>query len=369
MKKKRQHFVPQHYLRQFRIEGTTLVAASLVEPYKFIGTAAINRQCQEDYFYGADGALDDLMTQCETDLAPVLARVTAHQDFDSKEMVALRMLSVLLHFRTKKAVENAKLFPRRIAFEVIKNGIERGKLPEPKGGWSEEMMDIEGVPGFLIKTAVLPCFFEMQTLQCKILKAPPQAYFITSDHPVVMLNPFAVGHQPGREFVGFGQSGFQLLLPIAPTLALMFADRGVYKLGCRRDRTIPISARDVDLINSLQVQSADNCLYFHCPGLEPEVRRLVQNAKRLRIPAKGFLRTYPGKNEREEFLHIRAESVRLPSSLTFCRYRRRIQRKAGTLRDPAWSAVIQRLFEEVERNPGDGDVFARLRVLLSDEAR
>ena len=53
---------------------THLVGTSVLDPYKFVGGAAINRQCYGDYFYGADGALDDLLRQGEIDPAPVMLK-------------------------------------------------------------------------------------------------------------------------------------------------------------------------------------------------------------------------------------------------------------------------------------------------------
>jgi hypothetical protein len=75
------------------------------------------------------------MGETEANLAPVVIRVAEKECFDSTESVALRLLAATLHSRTRKAVEIAKVVPKRIAYEVIKNAIERGKLPAPEGGW------------------------------------------------------------------------------------------------------------------------------------------------------------------------------------------------------------------------------------------
>src|SRR5687767_12695442 len=148
---KSQHFVPQHYLRQFRVEATTQISVARIEPYQFIERAAINSQCKQDYFYRGDGQLDELLQQCEQDLAPVLVRVTRNRCFDSKELVALRWLAVILNIRTRKSVEQAKVFPKRMAYEVIKSGIARGELPAPAKRLTEDMMDFTGVAGVEFK--------------------------------------------------------------------------------------------------------------------------------------------------------------------------------------------------------------------------
>jgi hypothetical protein len=363
---KRDHFVPRHYLRQFRFEETDQIAIATVEPFKFIGLGRIDRQCQEDYFYERDQALNEILWQFENNIAPVLLCVTQHMEFDAKERSALNMLAVLLHTRTKSAVEQAKVFPKRIAYEVIKSAIESGKLPETKGGWKEGMMDFQGIPGLLIQTATIPCWMEMQTLECKLLSAPERSSFITSDHPVVILNQFCADAEPHRSFAGFSRSGFQLLMPISPNLCSYFYDPKVYKVGSRRHQCLNISGRDVEIVNALQIQSAEKCLYFHTPKLAPQLESLVARYGHLRVPIQDSLRTLPGRNEHEKFLHIRAKSVKLPAPWTFCHYRRRITSKIGSRRDDAWSASIELLIRDIEQKPlgREENLFMRHRRVI-----
>ena len=360
---KRDHFVPQHYLRQFRVGETDQMAIATIDPAKFIGLGSIDRQCQRDFFYEKDDALNEILWQSENDLAPVLARVTTRMDFDPKDRFALNFLAVLLHLRTKSAVEQAKLFPRRIAHEVISHGIQTGKLPEPEGGWREEMMDFKGVPGTLIRESAIPCWMEMQTLECKLLQSESHNYFVTSDHPVAILNQFCVGAHPLRSFAGFSLSGFQLVLPLSPSLCAFFYDPKVYKVGSRRRRAMDISREDVAIINSLQVQSADKCLYFHDPSIAEEVESLVRSYANLRTPIKDTLRSYPGRKANEEILHHKARSVRLSTTWTFCRHHRHVNKKPGDRRDAAWSDAIQRVSEDMHVNPGGEGLFERLKRL------
>lgn len=362
---KRDHFVPRHYLRQFRFQDTEQIAIARVDSFKFIGLGGISGQCQEDHFYERNEALNDLLGRGEDDLAPVLVEVTRRGDFDSKERVALNLLAALLNTRTKRAIEEAKVFPKHIAYEVIRSAIDRGELPEPKGGWKEGMMDFGGVAGFIIQHGLIPCWLEMQTLECKLLRAASGTSFITSDHPVVLLNQFCSHCEPHRSFVGFSRSGFQAVLPISPALCLFFYDARVYKLANRRSRLTEISAKDVELLNSLQVQSANECLYFHDVVMEHEVRSLVSRYGHLRTPLEESMRRLPGPNHADEFIHVRMKSAQVPQPWTFCRYKRRAKSQPGDRRDPAWTATIQLLMEDIEAKPGPEDIFARLERILA----
>ena len=293
-----------------------------------------------------------MLGSSESDLAPVLADVVKRQDFNSPQLVALRLLAVLLHIRTRKTIETAKVFPKYIAYEVIKHGIETGRLPAPPGGrWTEEMMDFGGVAGALIKETAIPCWMEMQTMQLKLLRAPLTAYFITSDNPVVILNEFCTRGDSLRSFAGFSLTGFQLLMPVSPNLCLFFFDQKVYKVGSRSSRLVTISDEDVERVNALQIQSADSCVYFHDLAMESRIRMWTSKNEGLRSPVRDAVRHIPGRTENEEFLHMRAPVGRLPSRWTFCKYRRRITAKIGSRRDPAWSESIERLMRDLDQNP------------------
>ena len=350
--KENEHFLPQHYLRQFRIRDSKLIGIAKVAPFRLIGAGPIRGQCQKQNFYSDSPGADKLLGTTESDLAPVLTDVVKREDFNSPQLVALRLLAVLLHIRTRKAIETAKVFPKYIAYKVIKHGIESGRLPPPPGGrWTEDMMDFGGVAGSLIEEAVIPCWMEMQTLQLKLLRAPPNEYFITSDNPVVILNEFCSRANSQRSFAGFSLTGFELLLPISPNICLFFFDQNVYKVGRRKSRLVHISADDVEILNALQIQSAETCLYFHDLALECRVADCATKYATLRAPIRDSLRHLPGRHEREQLLHIRAPAGRLPRKWALCKLRRRITARIGVRRNIAWSESIKQLMRDLDQNP------------------
>lgn len=364
---KSQHFVPQHYLRQFRIEGTKQIAVARLVPLTLIPRASINEQCKQDYFYRDDGQLDQLLQQCEKDLAPVLFRVSQEKEFDDKDLVALRFLAVILHVRNRKTIEVAKLFPKKIAYEVIKSAIERGELPPCPDpcGWKEGMMDFSGVAGSLMKWNAIPCWLEMQTLGCKLLEAAPHTYFFTSDHPVLMMNQLFASSEPHRSFVGFSRSGFQLLLPISPNLCIFFYDPLVYKVGARRRQLVQLSPSDVEVVNALQVQSAEECVYFHDPERLSEVRSCVSKYMGLRALIRNSLRELPVRNPNETLIHVRQPSVKLARPWSFCAYRKSKRIGEDNRRDPTWSSFVKAIGEDMDAHPGR-DVFTSMEIILGE---
>ena len=65
---KRQHFVPQNYLREFSPDGES-IGVFLVEHEKCIKKAPINSQAQESYFYGKSLELEKQLSELECLLA------------------------------------------------------------------------------------------------------------------------------------------------------------------------------------------------------------------------------------------------------------------------------------------------------------
>lgn len=185
------HFVPKHYLRQFVVHGAEEIMVSKISPYRHVGKKGLGWACQQLDFYERDEAVNEIIWTCENDLAPVLVQVVKKEDFTVPELNALRWLAVTLHVRTRKAAEAYKVFPKRIFYEFVQNGIDRGEFPlPPEGKWTEDMVECNGVPGFMLRNVVIPCALEMQTLACKVLKAPDEGAFITSDNPALILNQF-----------------------------------------------------------------------------------------------------------------------------------------------------------------------------------
>lgn len=363
----RDHFVPRHYLRCFTIQKSERIAVSQVDPYRFVGIRGVGGQCQQDDFYEGNKALDKILQNYENRIAPILVQVVQKEGFTEPDLVDLRWLAASLHLRTKRAAEAYKVLPKRIFFEFVQSGIDSGALPPPPDGeWKKEMVDCRGASAFILQNGAISCALEMHTLGCKLLKADQGCFFVTSDNPAVLLNQFCIGADRFRSFAGFGKSGFQLLLPISPKLCLMFYDPKVYKVEGRRQRLVLIPKSDVEIVNSLQVQFSDKFVYFHDPKCEPEVREMLAQHAKLRMPVEDHLRTIPTPNPKEELLHFRQMSGRLPRMWTFCHLLRNIAAQVGQRRDPVWTAAIDALMEDIHKNPSGGELSTRMERILAD---
>jgi hypothetical protein len=261
-------------------------------------------------------------------------------------------------------VAKAKLLPKMMFFKLIEEEIKAGRLPAPQGGWTPEMADIGGVPGFLVACSI-PCWLETFTLTPKLLRAPATTAFITSDHPVILLNQFAESAHPLRPFCGFGQSGFQIMLPLSPQHCLFFYDPKTYKAGARNGQLIDLQESDVATINALEIQSAERCVYFNDSVPENVARNLICRFQGLRKPIDDALRDYPGGNPEEELIHFREPALKVVRPWSFCRRLDNPKLRPGDRRDVLWTDCIQRLMDDLEQGRLERDLFSHFRGIIA----
>jgi len=360
---KNQHFVPQHYLRQFKIEDTKVISCVRIEPYKFIKEAPIRKQCQADYFYANDGNLDDAFQLIESK-SDTLSRVASARDFDKDELLFLRFVSVVLKLRTRRSIEEAKQLPKKVAYELVQNAVENGELPPAPDDWSMDSLDVTGVCAEKMKSSLFALYLEMATLECKLLVTNSDSAFITSDNPVVALNQLFPAKGSIRSFVGFSRSGFQLVLPISPSVALFFYDPKVYKVGNKRDRTtVLLTQQDVDVVNSLQVQSAENCLYFHTPNLASYVAQLTSKYSKLRKPVSSTIEALQhASNPDEALLVSKHPSPQLSPMWRFCKLKKNRKIGEDMRRYPLWTEHIRRATHYQMSHP-NLDIFECMEIV------
>lgn len=357
----RDHFVPQFYLRHF---GHTekQIHTTRLRPYRFIPSAAIRGQCQSNRFYEDDAGLERHILESERLYAALLRSVISERDLSESNEQSLKCFAAELYIRTRKTAEHMKVFPKHMACEVLQTAIDCGELPPVPGGQKlEDVIDLAGVPRFAMRFGG-EILLELLTMKAKLLAAADGARFITSDQPVCLSNQFCASVEKDYGTAGFSLAGLQMVLPLSPKLCFFCFDPGVYKVGNRRDRVVALQEEDVAVVNCLQVQSAENCLYFQEASQEHAVERLVERFSHLRAPVEDTLREL--EIDGHTVLHLRHPSVRLPRPWRFCRQRKHIKARPGERRSEAWSGFLMELFDDIEKNPSGGDFPARIARLL-----
>ncbi|MCZ7380689.1 MAG: DUF4238 domain-containing protein [Candidatus Methanoperedens sp.] len=116
---KKQHFVPQHYLKGFSQDEESLYRYNLKT--KESSQKSIKNSCQSSYFYGEED--EKVLHKIENEQAPVLHKLIETQNLKiltSDDFYYLRLFLLLQYTRTKESKKLANKMFEKIASKFLK---------------------------------------------------------------------------------------------------------------------------------------------------------------------------------------------------------------------------------------------------------
>ena len=261
---KRQHFVPQNYLKEFSHDGVN-IGVFHVESGKCVGKPApISSQAQESYFYGKDLTLEKQLSELEGLLAD--NRRTIFENFSNKmnlyQKEVLYQDMMLQLSRTKQMAnlyeEIATMHARRI-WRHSNDELVRQHADDFGIKFNNAI-----IAAMMVTLKNLTICYD---LEFKVLVNQTEIPFVTSDSPVCAYNQYFEAHKTYHS--GLNSTGEQLYYPLSPKYAVLYYDRNVYKTKFRKRNYIDIvDESDVNHLNGLVCVWANKCVYYH-PGLMP----------------------------------------------------------------------------------------------------
>jgi len=267
--KKKQHYVPKFYLRSFALDADDKrISLCVVDGLRVVAEAGLDGQCYENYFYGADGAVEDQLQKMETDAAAIIREVLRTglpPASGSGDAVKLLCFVAAQAGRTKHA---AAMMEAQTESFLKKIAVLSGRVTEE---------DLRGVRIEQQDPVLLPLITNIQSavtatdLAMKLLDNQTDLPFITSDNPVVRYNQYW-GDRRGVSQVGWACQGLQIFFPLSPRYGLMLYDSSIYKVGNRRDKTVAVTVEnDVCQLNGLQWANSQEVVFFSAPALATRV--------------------------------------------------------------------------------------------------
>ena len=306
---KKQHYVPQFYLKRFSTDGKKLNIWNM-QRKKIIYSGSLRSQCYKNYFYGKQFGVEKILGETIEDAAARIFESIEKQfilpDPLSPEHFALVIYMLAQYGRTKYAAESLNEMNDRL-MGYIYRGIDKYKISLKDAPLVSLGISIQGYPLLL-------------DLNYKLLVNKTEVEFVTSDNPVVFYNQF-FSFRENVSSTGVRTKGLQVFLPIDPLHVLFFYDPWIYSVKRSRHRIIEVSLeKDVHEINTLQMCSALNCVYFRDNELDIDL--LYRNASPFLRQVKNDMEIIPGsetKNRKEELIKVSREDVRTNLSLSFLR--------------------------------------------------
>jgi hypothetical protein len=337
--KKRQHYVPQFYLRLFAIAGSERhFRLYNFERNHYVPQARIEDQAAESYFYKSRD-LEDALGLFEGRAASVvraIIREKAVPKNGSEAFFDLLLFLLLQHSRTRYAVDEHDETWAKMK-EVVLGGKPESLLPPQLRG------EIDNVPQFLMRVTVDNAQAAADLHAKLIINTTPDP-FITSDNPAVFYNQFLMykGVSGGR--TGIGCRGLQVFFPLNDQMLLHLFDKDVYSVGGNRLSKKLVEdkrPKDVFQLNQLQAVNSNWNLYFSDRASESYIQKLMKSSGKYRRCDKAIVEEFPSVSpgwlpQPSLLVHHRAE-IELPLDLSFVRITH-----AGEQYDPRGKSVHMR---------------------------
>jgi hypothetical protein len=350
---KNQHYVPRHYLRRFALPGGKRILLYVIDTNTFPPPAPLKTQCSKDYFYGKDTRFEKILTNLEGRAESLFSTVCQTDSIPKDALTKRDILAVLgvMQGRTRISIEQRdSLFDQAMKATMRKDPEFEAITSIPKADLDKFKFRDGLSPQRAVVTALLTGY-RIGDLGIKILKSETNRHFITSDNPVVVVNQAFAMLLPKLNTHGLSMRGIQLILPLDPFRCLFAFDLNAYRVGKRSGDCVKLAREeDVELINALQVQNADQHLYFQDATDCSHVRLLINRYSRLRRTTGGFARTIdsaPFDPTHPSFAVLEMPQVKIPAPWSFCHTRKGLVPRDFGVRNPELNVQLDAYYRDM----------------------
>ena len=260
---KNQHYVPQFYLRNFSSNKRSIVLYRIKGKRPPVKNAAIKNICSEDYFYDRDNSIEAALSQKEDDWSAVLKEIIEQKQIRQlTDKTSLREFVSYQYTRTRGLLNHVSSMVQKLLLYIFFQDKVLQYLANDEKTQKEVVIEeIQKFAKEYAKDSITPAWLLTMTddmtkgisdLRITILDNQTSKNFITSDTPVIMINPFSADQ------VGFGVVGIVIIVPVSPKIAVMIYDDKIYHLNS--DLYLLTNEDDVININKYTFLNAEEIL-------------------------------------------------------------------------------------------------------------
>lgn len=271
--KKRQHYVPRFYMREFADSNKKFSVLNLKTGER-IEKVSYSSQCYKDYYYGNDGIWEEQLGEMENKWADVIRSILSYKGLTTQDIILIKQF--ILYQRQRTYAEGEYLKQSRK--ETL---VECAKMLYANKGWKfdEEAMRVceeraahDTTPAENLERAIGLTEF-LEGLETTIITYKTNNELISSDTPVISINPFH------KFTIGYGCMGLIMLVPISSRTLVVVYDSKMYT-QFRGQQYIEIhDDEEVNNLNILQYISAEKILFA---SRLDELNRFGEKEKELR---------------------------------------------------------------------------------------
>ena len=232
--KKRQHYIPQFYLRNFSCADSKnnigLFHFNTVRDT--IAFSAIKSQAFEPYYSGKDGTIEDALGKFEQQAAPLIDKIISEKyvpNLGTQEHVLLQYFTLLTELRNPSLPNHLQeSFSQTMKTAYSKNDEFKEFFEDHMIVFDREYLITLGMKHLDMHMAFT------SDLEYKLILNETTYPFIISDNPVIKYNQFLEARKRPENVTGYSTQGLQILLPLSPHCLMLFSIRGSTKSARKR---------------------------------------------------------------------------------------------------------------------------------------
>lgn len=254
---KNQHYVPQFYLRQFANHKGNFNIYN-IRKEKTYYDVPFKGQCQRDYFYGNDLALEKKFSAMENDWSHTFNKLIYEKDLNQKDIINIKKFAIFQRTRTEAALEYGEESKRIQMIEFMKMTCANKRIPVSQAQIesliNKKMKDNE-------QKIISPVHFSedflsyTRDLNVVVLTYYTKDKLISSDVPVVSINKFLETN------IGYANAGFISFFPISENKVVAIYDARMYPLNKDKLYVESTDETEVRLLNEYQLINAEKIIY------------------------------------------------------------------------------------------------------------
>lgn len=252
---KKQHFIPQFYMRNFSPDGKSF-SLYIIDEDRIISHAPISNQCYVNYYYGADLEWENTLAKMEEKWSGCIKKAIRNENLSNDDVESLKKFVIFQLIRTRG--QNQQLKKEGLA-DILHETCKRlGILPYKDHpdviNEATKVIDNMSRPDHWLNYVQSKARI-VTDLSVLIVNYDTKNALIFSDNPVIIFNPFV------KDKLYLSYMGIIMVCPISPSRLLVVYDSKLYPRFASEQHIRSKNNEEVIKLNNLQFQNAERLVF------------------------------------------------------------------------------------------------------------
>lgn len=253
--KKKQHFVPQFYMRNFSPDGKSF-SLYMIKEKRVISRSSFANQCYDEYYYGEDLEWENTLARMESRWSICIKKAIQNENLNNDEINDLKEFIVYQLIRTRG--QNQHITKESLA-DVLHTTCRRLGILAYRDH-PDVMKEAAKVAENLNRPEKWLSYIKSRArivddLSILIVNYDTPNALISSDNPVIIFNSFV------NDALHLSYMGIVMVCPISPSRLLVLYDSKLYPRFASERQIRSRNNDEVIKLNNLQFQNAERIAF------------------------------------------------------------------------------------------------------------